>query len=435
VCPLTPRWTELAYHPEQARLFCSAARFRVVAAGRRSGKTELAKRFMVMKALQGGGRPDARFFAAAPTRDQAKRIFWDDLKRLVPPGLTARVREQALTLDLVNGARLAVLGMDRPERVEGAPWDGGVLDEFADMKERAFSAHVRPALSDRRGWCWLIGVPEGRNHFWRLFCQAREDASGEWAAFHWKSADILPEAEIAAARRDLDPRTFEQEYEAGFLHFEGRAYYCFDPDRHCAPLSYDPAAPLVLCFDFNVSPGVAVACQEGDLPCGSTGTRVVGEVHIPRDSNTRAVCRELARLFAAQCGPVACYGDASGGARASAKVCGSDWDLVREELTQAFGRRLSLRVPKANPAERARLNAVNTRLLSGAGEVRLMLDPTRAPNLARDLEGVRLDPDGSGRVDKAADPALTHLSDALGYYLVREFPAAGRVVRPVAVMG
>jgi hypothetical protein len=131
-----------------------------VPAGRRSGKTELAKRKLVRKALEGTKHPDARFFAAAPTRDQAKRIYWQDLKALVPAELLdGKPSETDLIIRLVNQSELHIVGLDKPERIEGSPWDGGVLDEYANVRPEAWSAHIRPALADRGGWCDMIGVP------------------------------------------------------------------------------------------------------------------------------------------------------------------------------------------------------------------------------------------------------------------------------------
>lgn len=144
----------LRYHPEQERLKSSPARFKVVPAGRRSGKTELAKRNLIVSALTATDYFDPRFFAGAPTRDQAKAIYWTDLKAMVPRALLRdKPRESDLVINLRNGAEICVIGMDRPERIEGRPWNGGILDEFANMKPGAWGENVRPALSDRNGWC------------------------------------------------------------------------------------------------------------------------------------------------------------------------------------------------------------------------------------------------------------------------------------------
>lgn len=416
------------------------ARFRVVPAGRRSGKTENAKRRLVVSALSAADWPDPRFFAGAPTRDQAKAIYWSDLKAMIPPSLVVDKRETDLCLSLVNGAEIWVVGMDKPERIEGRPWNGGILDEFANMKPGAWGENVRPALSDRDGWCWLIGVPEGRNHYYDLWKYAISGVDPEWAGFTWKSADILKRSEVEAAKRQLDPLVYEQEYEASFVNFEGRAYYPFQEATHCKPLAYNDRAPISFCFDFNVEPGVAAVVQEQTLPgqferdaAGVmlldrpvVGTGVIGEVHIPRNSNTPAVCRKLVELYGKHQGPVRCYGDATGGARGTAKVQGSDWDLIRGELRGTFGDRLSFRVKTANPPERARVNAMNTRMLAGDGVIRLMVDPAKAPNVVKDLEGVRTLAGGSGEIDKKATPALTHISDGLGYYVEHEFPVVSQ---------
>jgi hypothetical protein len=463
------RWAPLRYHPAQQAYWNSTHRFNVVPAGRRSGKTELFKRKLVKRALAAATPWVPAFFAAAPTRDQAKRIFWEDLKLLVSRDMMGREpSETDLMIKCVNGAEIWVVGLDKPERIEGKPWDGGGLDEFANMKPEAWPKNVRPSLSDRQGWCDLFGVPEGRNHYYDCNEEAlaRLEADGElseWASFTWPSRDILPRAEIEAAMRDLDEQTFDQEYNASFLNFEGRAYYPFDSRLHCRPLGYDPKAELVLCFDFNVEPGVAAVLQEqplpgqyeraplpparrGDPPVPDpqgaplldrplAGTGVIGEVHIPRNSNTPAVCRRLLKDWGGHLGRVTCYGDATGGARGSAQVEGSDWDLIERELRPAFGGRLALNVKRANPKERARVNAVNSRLRSSFGDVRLMVDRVRAPHVVKDFDGVTLLKGGSGEIDKQAAPMLTHLSDAIGYYVEYRYPVAAQQVQRVQLGG
>jgi len=433
---LGPRWYPLRQHPVQLRLWNDDYRFKVVPAGRRSGKTENAKRRIVNCAIRSNRYGNARFFAAAPTWAQAKRIFWADLKAMVPKWLLAGApSEGELTIRLNTGSEICVFGMDKPERIEGSPWDGGVLDEYANMKEQAWGAHVRPALSDRRGWCWLTGVPEGRNHYYDIYKRAQADTTGEWGHYTWKSSEVLPLSEIEAARKDLDELTFLQEYEASFVNFLGQAYYSFDDKIHCAPLTYRPDDLIVFCFDFNVAPGIAAICQEQHLPSGQYGTGVIGEVHIPQHSNTVRVCNRLIQDWGHHRGKILCYGDASGGAGGSAKVAGSDWDLVRKTLKEKFGDRLDFRVPSANPSERARINAVNTRLKSISGEVRLMVDPRFAPNVVIDFEGVRLVKGGSGEIDKKATPKLTHVTDAIGYYVFYEFPVIKQTATQATIIG
>ena len=410
----------------------------------------MAKRKIVVSSLSANDTPwdDPRFFAAAPVRDQAKAIYWSDLKAMYPPIFIKQIRESDLGIILENGAENYVVGMDKPSRIEGRPWDGGVLDEIANMKPGVWGENVRPMLSDRLGWCWLIGVPEGRNHYYTLNQYALSGDDPDWHSYTWPSADILPKSEVEAARRQLDELVFAQEYEASFVNFEGRAYYPFTTATHCAPLKYDPHRDLIFCFDFNVAPGVAVVCQEQILPrqyergTGGAvlldrpiyGTGVISEVHIPRNSNTIAVCNRLIKDYGPHEGQIFCYGDATGGAQGSAKVLGSDWDLIKLTLNAHFGaERMNYRARLANPYERARVNALNSRLRNGAKEIYLMVDGKRAPKTVEDLEGVQLLEGGSGEIDKKIDLAITHLSDALGYYTEREFPVRSRTATQTAL--
>lgn len=456
------RITPLRAHAGQSGYYRTPYRFTVVPAGRRSGKTEIAKRRLV-RAVQRTCRSwPAAFFAGAPTRDQAKRIFWNDLKSMVRADLIEDLSESELKITLINKNELWVLGLDVPERVEGKSWDGCAVDEYGNMKEKAWPENIRPALSDRLGWADLIGVPEGRNHYYDKYQMAlsemreRGEAS-EWGAFHWKSSDILPASEIESARRELDELTFQQEYEGSFINFEGRAYYVYSEEIHCARLrdKYDPKNALAFCFDFNVEPGVAAVAQEMRLPGQYErdkkghaipsrpvfGTAWIGEVWIPRNSNTKAVALKLVEDWKSHTGPVRCYGDATGGNRGSAKLDGSDWDIIAQVFREARSagvvkwRDVEFRVKEANPRERARVNAVNTRLLTTSGLVRMMVDPAGAPHLHKDFEGVTLLEGGSGEIDKKKAKMLTHISDAGGYYADYEFPIVEEDVQLIQIGG
>lgn len=427
------RWYPLRFHHIQNLYWNSISRINIVPAGRRSGKSEIAKRKIVLRSFlppELGGSPfsDPRYFCAAPTRDQAKRIFWDDLKKLIPPDQRSKPpSESHLIIWNSLGAEIHVVGMDKPERIEGTPWDGGILDEYGNMKSQAWPENVRPALSDRAGWCDMIGVPEGRNHYYKEYKKAKVDETKVRQAFTWKSADILPAEEIAEAKKDLDDLTYLQEYEGSFINFTGRAYWTYVEELHVGKIRqlYNPKAPLLFMLDFNVDPGVAAVGQEMVLPIdgGTVGTGLIGEVWVPRGSNTIIVSRRLARDWKDHEGRIICYGDATGGNRGTAKVEGSDWELVRRVLYKRFGsKRVSFKVKLSNPRERDRVNAVNSRLLSTNGEVRMMVDGKNCPHIMDDFERVTVIEGGSGELDKKTDTDLTHLSDAIGYYCNEEYP-------------
>lgn len=440
---LPKRWTRLVSHDEQIRAFRSPKRFNVIPAGRRSGKTEIiGKRKMALRAMLCHDQafpqyyspwPDPKYFIAAPTRDQVKRIYWSDMKSLIPPAMLAKPpNESSLILSLLNGAELYLMGLDKPERIEGSPWDWGLVDEIANVKPQAWPENIRPSLSDRRGGCDFIGVPEGRNHYWEMYDKALRSMEmlgedSEWAAFTWFSADILPPEEIAAARMDLDPLVFQQEYEASFVSFTGLAYYNFDRKVHVGRYRqyYNKQAPLVLTFDFNVSPGTANIIQEMDssvFDVPKTVSVSIGEVYIPQQSNTERICKKIIEDWSRHEGLVICYGDATGGADGTAKVKGTDWDLIKQKLYPVFGERLYFKIPKKNPRERQRINAVNSRMLTATGDVRYLVDGEYCPWTVRDFEGVRVIEGSAGEIDKKTDKKLTHMSDGIGYYMHREFP-------------
>ncbi|MHC4643959.1 MAG: hypothetical protein ACYTBJ_00555 [Planctomycetota bacterium] len=438
------RGYQLRYHPEQARLWVSDKRFNVVPAGRRSGKTEIVgKRKLILRAmappqLGGSPYPEANYFVAAPTFTQVKRIYWNDLKRLIPRSMIDAKSESELWIRLINQNTIWCVGLDKPERMEGFPWDGGVIDEIGNVKPDAWEANIRPALADRGGWCDFIGVPEGRNHYYDLDLAARTDKTGEWGHFHWISADILPAKEIEAAKATMDELTYLQEFEASFVNFSGRCYHAWDEKRNARQVKhlYNPVKPLILMFDFNVEPGVCAIGQELQVNRNHDylTTILFDEVWIRRHSNTLRVCKAIKERYEKRhLGPVVCYGDATGGSGGSAKILGSDWELIGKSLRKIWGDRIKFRVRRRNPRERDRVNAVNSLLFSANEQVKLLVDPGCCPQIVRDFEGVILLEGGSGEIDKKSTPLLTHLTDAIGYYSEREYPVKRSFIRDLKV--
>lgn len=417
----------------------SIARNRVVAAGRRFGKTYLAIREMAKVARL----PNKRVWYVSPSYRMSKQIAWALLKeKLIEVRWAEKFNEQDLTAILRNKSTISLRGADNPDSLRGVGLDFLVMDEAADIKPEAWFSVLRPTLSDTGGSALFLGTPKGFNWFHKLWDQGQQEKEG-WQSWQFTTLDggNVSEEEIESSRRDLDELTFNAEYLATFLNFSGRAYYSFQRSTHCRKLEYDPKQPVMFCFDFNWQPGVAAVTQEQKLPNGLQGTGVIGEVWIPRNSNTIAVCKKLLTDWKDHQGRIICYGDATGGARGSAKIAGSDWDLIRQTLKhgadgiKGFGDRVIYRVPKANPPERARINAMNSRLKNGAGEIRLMVDQVKAPHVVTDLEGVRLLEGGSGELDKKHDPDLTHISDSLGYYVNHEFPVVKATATQTRIKG
>lgn len=428
---LTERWTQLRYHPVQSQLWYDPFRFKIAHAGRRSGKTELAKRNLVKKAIE-FYLPGGRFVFAAPTHRQAVEIYWDDAKALVPEwAMVGHSRARAISesykqIRLANGTKIEVDGMDKPERIEGSPLDGIVADEFGNMKQNTFKEHIRPALStvDRPGWAWFIGAPEGRNHYWELVDRVTRDNLPNWKVYCWKTSEINA-ADAEKARGDMDEKTYLQEYEGLFVSFKGLAYYSFDKQLNVGPLQYDPTKPLIICHDFNRVPGNALILQEQDPPGWlklrnggkETGpvTCVIDEVFLEQDSTTTKVGSIVADRWKHHTGKVMLYGDAAGGAKTSQGVEGSDWDLLEAVYNKTWKTVVPC-YPRKNPPVRVRLNCVNSRIRSVEGTLHTAIDP-RCKMFQRDLEGVTCN--DAGEIEKTND-MLTHISDGFGYYVAEE---------------
>lgn len=206
-------------HKSQQRVRDCQARYRVLAAGRRWGKTLLGAALCIETALRGG-----RAWWVAPSYKMG-RVGWRAISRLARqlPGADVKRGERMITLP--TGGEVWVRSADDPQSLRGEGLDLAVLDECAYMHADAWTEALRPALSDRRGRALMISTPKGRNWFWRAY---QRGVSGEpdWAAFRLPTADNphIDPAEIDAARRELPERIFRQEYLAEFLDDAGGVF-------------------------------------------------------------------------------------------------------------------------------------------------------------------------------------------------------------------
>ena len=204
-------------HPAQLEIFNSEKRFKVVAAGRRFGKSRLAAWILLIKALQSDEKD---VFYIGPTFQQAKDIMWLMLKELGEPFIAA-AHENTAVLTLTNGRRIYLKGSDRPDTLRGVGLAYVVLDEYASMKPVVWEQIIRPTLADVRGGAMFIGTPAGKNHFYDLYTDALGD--DDWDAWQFNSTDnpFIPDDEIEAARKTMSSMSFRQEFEASFETFSG----------------------------------------------------------------------------------------------------------------------------------------------------------------------------------------------------------------------
>jgi phage terminase large subunit GpA-like protein len=166
----------------QQEVWDSKARFKVVAAGRRTGKSRLAAYLLIFYGLQ---VKSGHVFYVAPTQGQARDIMWQALLEVGHPVIKSS-HINNLQITLINGATISLKGADRPETMRGVSLKYLVMDEYADMKPSVWEQILRPALADQKGGALFIGTPMGRNHFYELYTYSTvgNDSTYEGLAFY-----------------------------------------------------------------------------------------------------------------------------------------------------------------------------------------------------------------------------------------------------------
>ena len=209
----------------QKKVWADSTRFKIVAAGRRTGKSRLAAWMLIVNALQAD---KGHVFYVAPTQGQARDIMWQTLLELAHPIVT-NAHINNLQIKLVNGATISLKGADRPETMRGVSLKFLVMDEYADMKPEVFEQILRPALADQKGAALFIGTPMGRNHFYDLYKYAELEDDESYEAWHFTSYDneLLDPEEIDLAKKSMSSYAFRQEFMASF---EARGSEMFKED-------------------------------------------------------------------------------------------------------------------------------------------------------------------------------------------------------------
>lgn len=200
--------------PWQQQVWNDQSRFKVVAAGRRTGKSRLAAWMLIVEALQADR---GNVWYVAPTQGQARDIMWLTLLELGNPVIESS-HVNNMQIKLVNGAVISLKGADRPETMRGVSLKFVVLDEYADMKPSVFEQILRPALADLKGKALFIGTPMGRNHFYELYNYGDKNDDKEYKSWHFTSFDnpLLDPKEIEAAKKSMSSFAFRTEFMASF---------------------------------------------------------------------------------------------------------------------------------------------------------------------------------------------------------------------------
>ena len=217
---------EIPYKPREHQLkvheLLDGKRFAVVVAHRRFGKTVAALNHLIREAVL-NEKETPRYAYIAPTYGQAKRVAWDYLvKYTTPLGGTNNISE--LRVDFW-GRRIQLYGSDNPDSLRGQFFDGVIIDEVGDQNPKIWTDIVRPALTDRKGWCLFIGTPKGHNHFKEL--RDRAEKEDGWGLLEFKASEtgVVDETELKAAKNEMGEDKYRQEFECSFDAAVEGSYY------------------------------------------------------------------------------------------------------------------------------------------------------------------------------------------------------------------
>jgi hypothetical protein len=201
--------------PWQQEVFADKTRFKVVAAGRRCGKSRLAATTLLIEALR--CPTGSAVLYVSPTAGQSRQIIWDVLLELGREVISnSHINNMDITM--INGAKIYVRGADRPDTLRGVSLTYAVLDEVADIKPEAWEQVIRASLSDKKGRAIFIGTPKGRNWFYDLYKLGQTEDDNDWKSWHFTTKDnpLIDPDEIESAKKTLSSFAFKQEYLASF---------------------------------------------------------------------------------------------------------------------------------------------------------------------------------------------------------------------------
>lgn len=385
----------------QKEIVDSNNRFKVIVAGRRFGKTHLAIRELCRHARF----PNKEVWYVAPTYRQAKLIAWTKLKaKLLELRWVKKINEADLTILLKNNSKIALKGADNADNLRGVGLDFLVMDEFAEMNELAWREVLRPTLADKQGHAMFIGTPKGFSN-WAYDLYQMETENSNWKSFQYTTIDggNVPPEEIEAAKQDLDERSFRQEFMATFEEYAGRVYYAFD--RRKQVKDYEDAVPhtIYVGCDFNIDPMSAVLfARKDDTLHAFDEVRIFG-------SNTNELVDEISSRYPRA--RIMAFPDPAGAQRKTSAA-----GLTDIRILQNAG--WTVKAKRSHTPIRDRVNAVNSRLLTTNGDIKLFIDP----KCKHTIEGLekQIYKEGSNQPDKSS--GLDHMMDALGYCVDGLFP-------------
>jgi phage terminase large subunit len=237
-------------------------RWSVAVCHRRFGKTVLAVNQLIKCALT-CDKPRPRFAYIAPFRNQAKDIAWAYLKHYAGPIPGFDPNESELRISLPNDAQIRIYGADNQDALRGIYLDGVVLDEYGLMSDSLWGEVIRPLLSDREGWAFFIGTPNGRNQFYEVVKKAQTEPHWFFAEYKASQTSVIPAKELADARSAMTEDQYQQEYECSFEAAVKGAVYAREigaarAEGRITGVPFDPRLPVDTAWDLGMDDSTAI---------------------------------------------------------------------------------------------------------------------------------------------------------------------------------
>jgi len=358
--------------------------------------------------------PDPRYFFGSPTYRQAKKVAWGRMLNLIPTGWVAEVSVGELSIKTIFGSELFLVGLDKPQRIEGLILDGGVIDENSDIKPKTFDLSILPTMSHRNGWTDFIGVPKrfgiGAVEYRERCEKAAAGNLPDSAVFKWGSEGIVPSEYLELCRATMDKRDFDEQFNASWLSAAGGIFHAFDREFNVRPCLYNPSLPIVVGSDFNVDPiSWILGHVHGDI------FECFDEIWL-RNTNTPRTLDVLLTRYTDHKGGFQMYGDASSRGRHTSAFKTDYNHIATDKRLIAMGR--TLHYIKSNPPVADRFAATNARICNFVGILNVIIDPS-CKHLIHDLE-IRAYKPGTRDANDSGD--IGHPTDALGYILHKRWP-------------
>jgi len=394
----------------QKEVFDDTSRFRVLITGRRFGKTYLC----MLELLKFASRnPNGKIFYVSPTYRMSKEIMWKALKKITQDlNWTKYTNESELTLIVRNNCQISLKGADKsPDNLRGVGLNFLCLDEFADIPQEAWTEVLRPTVSDKyaNGHVLFTGTPRGFGNWSYEMFQKGKQNDKEWKS--WKFTTLeggqVEKYEIEQAKKDLDSRSFRQEYMASFETYAGVVYYNFDRQKNVQPVKYDPDSIIHVGLDFNINPMSACLCHiKNDV------VSFFDEIVI-YSSNTEEFIQELISRYPKN--RIIVYPDPA--ARQRKTSAGGKTDLT---ILQNAG--LAVKCKATHALIRDRINSVNSRLCNNNDKRFIFIDPS-CKNLINSLMKQTYK-EGTNQPEKTG---YDHMTDAMGYLIEYLFPISSNL--------